>query len=112
MCSSLRCSEAWRPCRRLSAVAHGFGAEASIGDRESAAASGGLAPVEAASELLKALFQAILNDLHCIAGRLPCGCRALLRSLDGYLEHFPRKLGLHREVILNLAERLVSTGQV
>jgi len=60
----------------------------------------------------KALFQPILNDLHCLAGRLPCGCRALLRSLNGYLEHFSRKLGLHREVILNLAERLVSTGQV
>src|SRR6266404_638273 len=74
--------------------------------------SGGLAPADAGSELLKALFQAILNDLHCLAGRLRCGCRALLRSLDGYFEHFPRKLGLHREVFLNLAERLVFTGQV
>src|SRR5260221_6183718 len=48
-----------------------------------AEASGGLAAADAASELLKALFQAILNDLRCLAGRLPCGCRALLRSLDG-----------------------------
>ena len=34
MCSSLRCSEAWPPCRRLGAIRHAFCAEAAFGDRE------------------------------------------------------------------------------
>ena len=69
-------------------VRHESCAEASFGDRENAATSGGLVPAKACADLFKAFFQAILDDLRRLAGRLPGDRRALLRSLDGYFENF------------------------
>src|SRR5262245_6336101 len=64
----------------------------------------------AAPDLVKALLQAILNDLHGLAGRLPRGCRTVLCAPDGNLEDFLGELRLQAKVVLKIAKRLVSTG--
>src|ERR1700730_13615073 len=62
---------------------------------------------DAGADLLKALLDAVLDDLHRFRRRLLCGRCALLGSLDGDLEHLPREFGLQRNVLVNLTERLV-----
>jgi hypothetical protein len=76
----------------------------------SAALAGRLFPTQAGLDLFKAFFQAILNDSHRLALRLPCGGRALLRSLNGNFEDFLGKLGLQGEVVLKFSGRPVSAG--
>src|ERR1700722_11565398 len=75
------------------------------------AASGRLAAVDAALDLINALLQTILNNLDGLAGRLPRGGRTVLRARDGNLETLFGELRLRCEVVLKLAKRLVATGE-